>query len=166
MTRTAAISIAVVCLVMVAVATGRGNGTGGSLPAFSARTLDGTLLTEGMFTGRPVLLIFWNTWCPLCRRELPAVDRLARRFAPRGLAVLAVNTALNDSEKKARSYWAKSGYLFPTVFDSSFRMGQAFKVLGVPTVLLVDAAGRERFRGSLLPDDIEERLTRLTPPAN
>ncbi|MBC8017632.1 MAG: TlpA family protein disulfide reductase [Verrucomicrobia bacterium] len=134
---------------------------GESLPDFTVRTFDGKSLSRTSFAGKPLLLVFWNTWCSDCMRELPEINRLVARFAPGRLAVLAINTALNDSESKARAYWKKSAYLFPSGFDQSFELGQLFRVRGVPTVFLVDSRGIVRYKQSQFPRDMEERIKQL-----
>lgn len=132
------------------------------MPDFTIQTFDGKLLSRATFAGRPMLLVFWNTWCDDCMRDLPKINRLAQEFVPRGLAVLAINTALNDSESKALAYWKKSGYGFPTGFDHSFEIGQAFKVRGVPTVFLIDSKGVVRYKHPLPPKDMDVRFKQLT----
>jgi peroxiredoxin len=135
---------------------------GDPMPDFAVQTFDGKLVSRATFAGKPLLLVFWNTWCDDCLRDLPVIDRMARRFAPEGLAVLSINTALNDSEVKARAYWKKYGYVFPTGFDHSFEIGQAFKVRGVPTVFLIDSKGIVRYKSPQPPKDMEARFKQLT----
>lgn len=135
---------------------------GQPLPDFSLQTFDGHTASRTAMAGRPALLIFWNTWCPICMLELPRINRLAEKFGARGLTLLAINTAISDSESKARSYWSKSGFGFSSGIDLDFEIGQAFGVRGVPTVFLVDAKGVVRYKHALLPQDIEERLMHLT----
>jgi thiol-disulfide isomerase/thioredoxin len=134
---------------------------GEPLPDFSLRTFDGNDLSRKTLAGKPMMLIFWNTWCTVCMKELPKVNRLAERFGPKEVAILAINTGLNDSEGKAWAYWKKHGHVFPVGYDHSFEIGKAFKVRGVPTVLLIDSKGVVRYKDALLPDDIEERLKKL-----
>lgn len=134
---------------------------GQPLPEFSIQAFDGNYYSPVTLAGKPVLLVFWNTWCSVCLRELPQVNRLAETFGPRGLEILAVNTAINDNETKARVYGEKYGYKFPIAFDHSFETGQAFGIRGVPTVFLVDAQGIVRYKRSELPEDMEERFKQL-----
>ena len=134
---------------------------GEPVPDFAVQTFDGGNFSRSSLAGRPMMLVFWNTWCPECKDELPKINRLAQRSGPKGLAILAINTGLNDTESKARAYWKKYGYVIPIGFDHSFEIGQAFRLVGVPTVFLVDTKGIVRYKNPLLPEDIEERIQKL-----
>jgi peroxiredoxin len=136
---------------------------GDPLPDFVIQTFDGTTSSRATLDGRPLLLVFWNTWCPICMQELPKINRLAEEFGRRGLAVLAINTAINDNEGKARVHWKERGYVFPSGFDHDFEIGQAFAVRGVPTIFLVDSKGGVRYKQAKVPEDMEERFKQLTP---
>lgn len=161
MTRIAHIPWLVLALLLVTVSPGRGGEVGEQLPDFAVQTFDGNSISRATLAGRPLLLVFWNTWCVDCRRELPRINRLAERFGQRGLTVLAINTGFNDREGKARAYWKKSGFVFPAGFDHTFEIGKAFRVPGVPTIFLVDPRGVVRYKQTRLPRDIEERLREL-----
>jgi cytochrome c biogenesis protein CcmG/thiol:disulfide interchange protein DsbE len=143
----------VIVFLVLMVCRASGAEVGDPIPEFTLRTFDGTTVSRATLAGQPLLLIFWNTWCPNCMRELPEINRLAGKFGPGGLKVLAVNSAINDSEKKARAYWENQGYIFPTGFDHYFEIGQAFGLRGVPTVFLVDSKGIVRFKQARVPDD-------------
>ena len=145
----------------VSASPGWGVEVGEPVPDFVVQTFDGGSLSRSTLGGKPMMLIFWNTWCTVCMKELPKINRLAERFGPKEAAILAVNTGLNDSESKARAYWKKHGYVFPVGFDHSFEIGKAFKVRGVPTVFLVDSKGVVRYKSPEFPKDIEERLKKL-----
>lgn len=134
---------------------------GDSIPDFSIRTFDGRVVSTSSLEGRPVMLVFWNTWCASCRRELPRIDRLAAEFGPQGLELLAINTGFNDSESKARAFWQKSGYLFPFAFDHRFDVGQAFAIRGVPTIFLIDDKGVVRYKQAVIPPNMDVQFKRL-----
>lgn len=149
------------CLVMVMVTQPRCAEVGEPMPDFVIQTFDGKSITRAGLAGQPLLLVFWNTWCPNCMRELPKINRLAEKFGPQRLVVLAVNTGLNDNESKARTYWEKNDYLFTSGFDQTFAISRLFQVLGVPTVFLIDSGGIVRYKQSLPPTDMEEYLKQL-----
>jgi thiol-disulfide isomerase/thioredoxin len=132
--------------------------SGGRMPPFALKTFDDVRITEATFDGKPLVLVFWNTWCTDCRRELPVIERLASGYGPLGLDFLAVNTAINDSEAKARAYWSKHGFSIPAAYDQTFEAGDAFSVRGVPTIFVFDAQGKAVFKGAIPPDNIEELL--------
>src|ERR1700748_3386411 len=71
-------------------------------PQFSVQALDGGSITPGSLSGNVVLLQFWATWCPYCRNEQPAVDKVERAFASKGLIVLAVD--VGESAEAVRAY--------------------------------------------------------------
>jgi thiol-disulfide isomerase/thioredoxin len=146
---------------LLSVSPGWSLEVGAALPGFAVKSLSGDTISRGSLAGKPLLLVFWNTWCPICREELPLINRMAEKYKSQGVAVLAINTGLGDSESKARAYWKKSGYLFPTAFDHNFDIGEAFGVKGVPTVLLVDAGGTVRYQSSQLPGNLDERIRQL-----
>src|SRR5882724_1020590 len=52
--------------------------TGGPAPRFNAKTVNGELFNNESIKGKVVLLQFWTTWCPYCRKEQPVVDSIAR----------------------------------------------------------------------------------------
>jgi len=154
--------VAFFLLLLSTVSPALGTELGESLPEFHIETFDGNTFSHKTLAGKPALVVFWNTWCPVCRKELPEVSRLSRKFPPDKLTVLAVNTGMNDSEPKARAYWEKYGYRFPGAFDHTFEVGQAFGIRGVPTIFLFDAKGVAIYKQSRLPENLEERLRRLT----
>ena len=155
----------VVLLLLVVAATmatpGWGIEDGAPLPEFTLRTFDGRVYSHASLVGTPTLVIFWNTWCAVCRKELPEVNRLVQKLGPEKLTVIAVNTAFNDSDRKALAYWNKSGFVFPTSYDYYFEVGEAFGIRGVPTIFLIDVNGIVQSKHAELPQDLEERIKRL-----
>src|ERR1035438_9711914 len=75
-------------------------------PRFNAKTTAGERFTNDSLKGKVVLLQFWTTWCPYCRREQPLVDSLDQEFRDKGLVVLAVD--VNESKKTVKKYLEQS----------------------------------------------------------
>ncbi len=93
------------------------------------------------FRGRMVLLNLWATWCPPCREEMPALDRLNARLG--GDRFTVVTLAL-DSPAKADAFLRQ--IKATTLHNYTDTQGLALSTLGVttvPTTLLIDAQGRE-----------------------
>jgi thiol-disulfide isomerase/thioredoxin len=146
---------------MILAPTAWGVEVGERLPDFTIQTFDGHNTSRAALDGKPLLLIFWNTWCPYCMEELPKINRVAEKIGPKGLAVFAINTGINDSESKARAYWERSKYVFSSGFDRQFEITTIFGVRGVPTIFLVDSKGVVRYKQAVVPGDMEERFEKL-----
>jgi thiol-disulfide isomerase/thioredoxin len=110
---------------------------------------DGAGVTKTLadWRGRAVLFNLWATWCVPCRKEMPALDALQVRLGGPRFDVVAVNVDTRDPDKPKA--WLKevgvnqlAYYADPSakVFQDLKLAGQAF---GMPTTLLVDAAGCE-----------------------
>jgi thiol-disulfide isomerase/thioredoxin len=79
----------------------------GPLPEFSLRTLKGQTLHSQELKDSIVVLDFWATWCEGCITEIPAFNRLAQKYGPRGVKVIgmAVQSGwARDIQKFARQY--------------------------------------------------------------
>jgi thiol-disulfide isomerase/thioredoxin len=162
MSKITKILLGVLWCLMVLVSPSWSVEVGERLPDFAVQTFDGHHSSRASLDGKPFLLIFWNTWCPICMEELPKINRFAEKFGPGRLAILAINTGINDNESKARTYWKKSAYVYSSGFDHDFEMTTAFGVRGVPTIFLVDSKGVVRYKHVVLPGDMEERVKQLS----
>jgi thiol-disulfide isomerase/thioredoxin len=111
-------------------------------PPLRLLDLDGIEHDLADLKGRAVVINFWATWCPPCRREMPSMERLFQAFEARGLIVLAV-----DVGEDADTVFAFTGQLdpaptFPLLLDPDSQAAQAWGVKGLPTSFLVDPEGR------------------------
>ncbi|SCG56349.1 TlpA family protein disulfide reductase [Micromonospora halophytica] len=87
----------------------------------------------------PAVVNVWASWCPPCRKELPAFQRLSERAAGR-LQVLGVNS--RDSRTAAQSIGEDFGIRFPVLFDQGEALQRELQRNALPLTLLVDAEGR------------------------
>jgi peroxiredoxin len=131
-------------------------------PEFALLTIDGQRATLGDYTGkRPLLLVFWATWCPVCKEEIPKLKALYATFTPRGLGFLAINVGINDSQEKATEYRERHTLPYPVAFDEGSHVTRAYRVVGTPTMIIVDRHGTIRYRGSAVPHDLDRHFSRL-----
>ncbi|SCG58671.1 TlpA family protein disulfide reductase [Micromonospora coxensis] len=87
----------------------------------------------------PAVVNLWASWCPPCRKELPAFQRLSERAAGR-LQVLGVNS--RDTRTAAQSIGEDFGIRFPVLFDQGEALQRELGRNALPLTLLVDAEGR------------------------
>jgi cytochrome c biogenesis protein CcmG, thiol:disulfide interchange protein DsbE len=86
---------------------------------------------------------FWATWCGPCRREQPALQRLASEYDGR-VAFVGVNHT--DDLAAAREYLRQYGVTYPSVFDPAGEVAFDFEIPYLPATVVVDADGRLRYR--------------------
>jgi thiol-disulfide isomerase/thioredoxin len=113
----------------------------------SFRDTDGRDRTLADWNGRVVLLNLWATWCVPCKKEMPALDALAKKMAGPGFEVVAVNIDTRDPDKAKA--WLKEAGISQLAYyaDSSAKIFQDLKAagraFGMPTTLLIDKQGCE-----------------------
>lgn len=111
-------------------------------PALKLKDLDGTLHDLASLRGKVVLINFWATWCPPCRREMPSMERLRQTLANEVFVVLAVDVGENADTIETFTSQLDTTPGFPILLDTTSRTMQAWKVGGLPTTYLVDTRGR------------------------
>ncbi|MGB9130229.1 MAG: TlpA disulfide reductase family protein [Thiobacillus sp.] len=111
-------------------------------PALKLKDLDGKTLDLAQLNGKVVLINFWATWCPPCRREMPSMERLSQAFKGQPLVVLAVDVGEDPDTIEAFNSQLDTVPTFPILLDTRSRTMQAWKVAGLPTTFLVDKQGR------------------------
>jgi thiol-disulfide isomerase/thioredoxin len=111
---------------------------------------------------KPVMLIFWASWCPTCKSEVPRINQLVEKFQSRGMDFVAVNVGYNDSVERAQAFVNKTGMTYPAFFDGSGAVSEKYQLLGVPTIIIADKHGVIRFRNFAAPDISEANFALLT----
>jgi peroxiredoxin len=86
-----------------------------------------------------VFLSFWTTWCPQCRFELPALDKLNRRFKDRAFIMLAVS--LGEPASKVSRFVKRQKLSIRVLLDSDGRVGRRFGIHSIPTTFIIDRSG-------------------------
>ncbi len=92
------------------------------------------------YRGRVVLVSFWATWCPPCRREMPAMQRLWQRLGEEGFTILAV--AVGETAAPVKTFAFETGVTFPLLLDPDSKTTGPWKVRGLPSSWLLDRRGR------------------------
>lgn len=128
--------------VLVLVAICGAASAGDRAPDFSVVDVAGERVSLSSFTGKPVIVNFWATWCPPCRAELPYFDKLAAEHEG---AVQFMMVDLTDGRREtievAKAFVEREGYSFPIFFDTEYEGASAYGVRAIPTTVVVDARG-------------------------
>jgi peroxiredoxin len=89
--------------------------------------------------GKVVLLNFWATWCPPCRKEMPDLEALGKQFKDQGLLILSVT---DDDPEKVKSYIEKQNITYPVLLDAGSKLSAQFQIYGIPRSFLYDRDGK------------------------
>ena len=114
---------------------------GAPAPAFDLVTFAGEAYSKDTLKGRPTMLVFWASWCPVCQKELPLLGRFYEKDRPVQLRMLSIG--FSDRRDHIEGYVKAhpEAFVFPTAFDVDNDVAQAFKVTATPTLVLLDAQG-------------------------
>jgi thiol-disulfide isomerase/thioredoxin len=93
--------------------------------------------------GRVVYLDFWASWCAPCRQSFPWMQAMKDAHEREGLTVVAVN--LDRSQQDAERFLAKFKPNFDVRFDPQGSVAERFKIHGMPTSVIIDRHGVQRF---------------------
>jgi cytochrome c biogenesis protein CcmG/thiol:disulfide interchange protein DsbE len=99
---------------------------------------DGTVSLTNL-RGSAVVVNFWASWCRPCREEARLLERLAHKWASRGVVVLGVNQ--NDELGDARRFLDTFGIDYPTVRESGDGTARRWRVRGFPVTYFINRAG-------------------------
>jgi len=132
------------------------------LPDLGLTTLDGTPVNLRSYTGKPVVLNIWATWCPPCVREMPVLEQAQQDYPQ--LQFLFTN--LGEDPIAVESFLRELGVELDNVLlDRQNAISQHYGSLGLPTTLFIDAQGqlRDSHLGELSTASLKDKLNRLLP---
>lgn len=106
-----------------------------TVPALTGGTTDSQNLK-----GKIVLLNFWATWCPPCKREMPSIETLWKTLKGEAFTIAAISTG--EKRKTVEDFIAQNRYTFPIFLDEGGSMGRIYATQGIPTTYVLDKQGR------------------------
>ena len=140
---------------------------GDQLPPFSGVDMDGKSVDLGEVIGeKPVMLVFWASWCTNCKTEIPKINELVEKYQKKGLECISINVGMNDTEQKARKYMADYKITCPVVFDKTGELSEKYQIPQVLTVLVARKDGKVvmKFLNAPEIDDVNFRGLMQLPP--
>ena len=132
------------------------------MPEVNVRRLDGVEVPLRAFQGKPLVVNLWATWCPPCRREMPALAAMQARRPDVGFVF--VNQ--RESAAQVEAFLASQGLRMQNVvIDPAGQLGARTGAVGFPTTLFYDARGvlRVKHVGELSEATLSEKLRALGP---
>lgn len=124
---------------------------------FTLLDLDGRPVALSRFLGKkPVLLVFWATWCPECKAAIPEINAMTTGPLAGKLQILGLD--FRESREKVASAVKARGVRYPVLLDLRGQAARAYGVVGIPTYILIDRRGKMVYREHVLPGDITRIL--------
>jgi peroxiredoxin len=108
-------------------------------PEFTLKDLGGKTWTFSELRGKVVLVNFWATWCPPCRKEMPDLETLYGRFGSKGLVVLGIS---DEEAAKVEPFIRERKVSFPVLLDPGRKVNEMFVVDGIPKSFVYDREGK------------------------
>ena len=115
----------------------------GPAPNFTLKSMSGKNLKLSEMTGNVVLINFWASWCGPCREEMPLLNALHKKYAPLGFTVLGIN--VEEQLDGARGFLSNVPVDFPILLDNKNKVSKQYKVIAMPTTVVVDRDGNMRY---------------------
>jgi cytochrome c biogenesis protein CcmG, thiol:disulfide interchange protein DsbE len=123
---------------------------GDQAPPFSAPSLadSGSSVSLSDYSGRPLVVNFWASWCLPCKDEAPLLERAHRAYGGE-IAFLGVD--VRDSRSEALAFVRRHGIGYPSVRDETRVISERYGLLGQPETFFIDQNGVivEHYKGPL-----------------
>lgn len=111
-------------------------------PDFSLQDANGKTVTLSEYRGQVVVLHFWATWCPYCKKVQPGLDALYKKHQDQGLVLLGVSFNEEGDAKPQQTLDAR-GHSFKTLVKGE-QVAAKYQVMGTPTTFFIDRKGELR----------------------
>lgn len=111
----------------------------GDPPAISGPSLDGRHFDLAQLHGKPAVIYFWASWCPVCRGMQGSIQQIAKDFPAITVAMQSGNSA------EVARYMSESDFVAPTLTDDSGEIAKRYGLTGVPAVFVLGPEGKIRY---------------------
>ena len=146
-----------IALMFTLLAPGLASAFDSAAPLFSLKGLDGASFTLSDSRGKEaVLLFFWTTWCPFCRKEIAGLTARKEELVKAGMKVITVN--VNESAARVKNFVESHSLAIPVLLDTGGSVAKDYSIVGVPTFILIDKKGNIVFDSNSFPDDYKALL--------
>jgi peroxiredoxin len=110
-------------------------------PDFELATTTGKTVKLSDLHGQPILINLWTTWCPPCRAEMPAIEKVYNEYKDDGLVVLAINMTYQDAATDIPAFVNEYSLTFPILLDESGSVGTSYQLRSLPSSFFIGRDG-------------------------
>lgn len=114
---------------------------GFAAPDFSLNTPTGETYKLSELRGQAILVNLWATWCPPCRAEMPAIEKMYKEYKDQGFMVLAVNMTYQDDPFAVVPFIEEYGLTFPILLEETGDAASAYQLRSLPSSYFINRNG-------------------------
>jgi thiol-disulfide isomerase/thioredoxin len=138
--KTIGLSLCAVLLCTATVHSVAGTRTEEALASHPLKSLDGNEVTLSTFEGDVVIVNFWASWCPPCRKELPVMDEWHTSWQNRGGRVVAIS--IDKDLRKVQRFVEKEALSMTVLHDGPSGLAKTIDLPSLPCTYLLDRSGK------------------------
>ncbi|MBR3935814.1 MAG: TlpA family protein disulfide reductase [Oscillospiraceae bacterium] len=111
-------------------------------PDFTVYDAEGNAVKLSDFSGKPVVINFWATWCGYCVREMPAFEKIAAEYSDEVVFMLInVTDGQQETKEEALAFIEEKGYTFPVYYDTDLSATMAYGAYSLPATGFITESG-------------------------
>lgn len=118
-------------------------------PDFTLSTLQGNSVSLKSQRGKDVVLVFFATWCPACRRTIGTISKDRDKLRGEGIQIFLIDAG--ETAAKVESFKRANEVPFDILLDTTMRVANDYDVVGIPAFFLVSKEGLVVYEGHELP---------------
>ena len=109
---------------------------------FTVQDINGNEVTLSSQFGKPIVVNFWASWCPPCKEEMPAFEKIYQEMGDEiTFMMIDLVDGSRETIETGTAYITAEGYTFPVYFDITQEAAYTYKIASIPTTLFINANG-------------------------
>ena len=134
-------------------------------PDFTVYDSEGNEVHLSDFTGKPIVLNFWASWCGPCKMEMPDFDDAYAELGEDVHFLMVNMTSGRETLESATSFIEEQGYSFPVYYDTDADAAMTYGVYSLPTTLFIDAEGYSiaQATGTINAETLQRGIDMISP---
>lgn len=132
-------------------------------PNFTSPTTDGKQLKLSDYKGKVVIIDFWATWCPPCRKGIPDLIELKKKYGSKGFEVIGVSVD-TDTKDEVIPFVKENGINYPVVYDVNRNISNLYGgIEAIPSTFVIDKKGKivANYQGIMPKETYENHIKKL-----
>lgn len=131
---------------------------GKQAPDFSLQDLSGKNVSLSDFKGKAVILFFWATWCPHCRRAIPTLNTEYKNMKENNIELLAID--VGEEKSILERYIKDRPMSYLILLDTDTKIANKYGIIGIPTFILISKENKVVSVSNVFPGNYRDLLSK------